>query len=662
MRIVSFFLFSVLSASSLSAAESADVVIVGGTPGGIMAGIAAAREGHSVILLERTRHVGGLPANGLGATDIATRGATGGLFLDFVGRVKKHYVEVYGAGSQQVKDCSDGYHFEPSVGAKVFGQMLAETGTGTSADAAPVARPTPGSEPVPVSAPKVRVLLMRQFDAAAENVRVENGRLREIRVLNRETKQLESYAAKVFIDATYEGDLAAAAGVPFRIGREPAAEFKEPMAGKLYKPWGAPPGPGSTGEGDKVIQAYNYRLCLTRDPAAETGTGSEPAGGRAAKAASGEVPVPVSAPMRPVPIEKPKNYNREKYASLVDDVRLGRVAAPADAKRGEMAWDGIGRVVNMVALPNGKTDANNQHAAFLSTDLPEENWAWPTESWAWRDRYAARLRDYTLGLLWFVQNDPALPADFRQRCRQWGLAKDEYTDNGHFPRQVYVREGRRIEGQYLFTAHDALPQKPRGRPPVHADSITASHYALDSHAVRKREPGRVHLDGFFSHPTAPYTVPYGVMLPKRLDGLLVPVAVSGTHVGFSTLRMEPCWMALGEAAGTAAAVSIRDNVPLRKIDIARVQDALLGRGAVLIYFQDVAPWHPAWPALQRVALQGHFPGWQAQLTRPVTAARAAELAAALGKTPPKVEEGKTTLGEALEGLGGRGAPVRGSAG
>lgn len=599
MRIVSFFFFALLTSSPLLAAESADVVIVGGTPGGIMAGIAAAREGQSVILLERTRHVGGLPANGLGATDIATRGATGGLFLDFVGRVKAHYVKTYGADSPQVKTCSDGYHFEPSVGAIIFAEMLAEQ-------------------------PKLRVLTMRQFDALPENVRVENGRLREIRILNRETQQLETYAAKVFIDATYEGDLAAAAGVPFRMGRESAAEFKEPMAGKIYKLWGGDVGPGSTGEGDKVIQAFNYRLPLTSDP------------------------------KRRVPIEKPKNYNREEYASLVDDIRNDRAPVPAGYQHWERDWNGIGRVVNMVELPNNKTDANNQHAAFLSTDLAEENWAWPVESWAWRDRFADRLRDYTLGLLWFVQNDAALPADFRGRCRQWGLAKDEYADNGHFPRQVYVREGRRMEGEYLFTAHDALRQKTGARPPVHADSITASHYALDSHAVRKREPDRVHLDGFFSHPTVPYTVPYRVMLPKRIDGLLVPVAVSGTHVGFSTLRMEPCWMALGEAAGTAAAVSIRTDVPLRKVDIAKVQDALLRRGAVLFYFQDAKPTHPAWPALQKLALKGLFPGWKAQLDQSITAARAAELAAALGKTPPKVEEGKTTLGEVLERLGGQG--------
>jgi outer membrane protein assembly factor BamB len=351
-----------------------------------------------------------------------------------------------------------------------------------------------------------------------------------------------------------------------------------------------------------------------------------------------------------VPIEKPADYRREDYASLVDDIRQNRVPAPPETPRREQAWDGIGRVVNMVTLPNHKTDANNQHAALLSTDLPEENWPWPTASWEWRDCYAKRLRDYTLGLLWFVQNDPELPEDFRTRSRAWGLAKDEYGDNGHFPRQVYVREGRRIEGDHLFTAHDALPIQPHGRPPIYVDSITASHYSLDSHAVRKREPGRVHLDGFFSYPTAPYTVPYGVIVPKNVEGLLIPVPVSGTHVGFSTLRMEPCWMALGEAAGVAASLSVRDQVTPRKIRIADLQEKLLAHGAVLIYFQDVKPGHPVWPVLQKLALRGFFPGWQAQLKRPVTVQRAGQLAQALGKMAPPVVEGKTTLGEVLVAL------------
>ena len=213
----------------------ADVVVVGGTPGGIMAAIAAAREGRSVILLERTRHVGGLPANGLGATDIATRGATGGLFLEFVARIREHYVRTYGEGSEQVRDASDGYHFEPSVAEAVFQAMLGET-------------------------PAVRILMMRQFDAQPENVTLEDGRLTRIRVTDREGGAKEEYAAGVFMDATYEGDLAAAAGVPYHMGREGAAEHDEPMAGRLYKQWNGPIGPGSSGLGDNAVQAYNFRL------------------------------------------------------------------------------------------------------------------------------------------------------------------------------------------------------------------------------------------------------------------------------------------------------------------------------------------------------------------------------------------------------------------
>jgi hypothetical protein len=572
-----------------AAAASYDVVIVGGTPGGIMAAIAAARGGRTALLLERTAHVGGLPANGLGATDIGTRGATGGLFLEFVGRVRAHYVAAYGEGSPQVKDCSDGYHFEPSVAEQVFGAMLAEN-------------------------PSVTVLRHRQFDARPEDVTLDGVRLAAIRVTDLETRAVEAYAAKVFVDATYEGDLAAAAGAPFRTGREGKAELDEPMAGRIYKAWGGPVGEGSTGEADKTVQAYNYRLCLT------------------------------TRPDNRVPIPKPDRFNREEYASLVDDVRLDRSTGQVG---GEKAWDGIGRVVNMVALPNGKTDANNQHLAFLSTDLPEENYPWPTADWAWRDRYARRLRDYSLGLLWFCQNDPALPADFRARCAEWGLAKDEYADNGGFPRQVYVREGRRIEGDHLFTAHDALPAKGGERPPLHADSVTASHYALDSHAVRRREPGRVHLDGFFSHGTKPYTVPYGAIVPKKIEGLLIPVPVSGTHVGFSTMRMEPCWMALGQAAGTAAAVAIADGSSVRKVNLLKVQRELLRQKAILLYYKDVPPGHPVFEAVQFFGLRGFLPGWEAKPDAAVAEADAARWAAWAGVDCPAVA---ATRGELLRML------------
>lgn len=566
---------------SCSANAQYDIVIVGGTPGGIMAGIASARQGKTSVILERTAHIGGLPANGLGATDIATRGATTGLFTEFVTRVKEHYIRKYGANSKQVQDCSDGFHFEPSVGELILEQMLAEQKS------------------------KVTVLKMRQFDSEPQNIVMRNDRIEQIRMLNRESGKTEMYSGKVFIDATYEGDLGAAANVPFRIGREGKEEFDEVGAGRVYKYWGGPESEGSTFQQDNAVQAYNYRLCLTNNPANR------------------------------MEVKKPLKYNREEYISMIEDVWSGKhtgvqmlsvTEAMLEENRKHIAkgntsnipgdvW-GIARITNMVKLPNEKTDANNQHMAFISTDLPEENWPWPTSSWPWRDAYAQRLRDYTQGLIWFTQNDKELPEHFRKAAKEWGFAKDEYTDNGNFPRQVYVREGRRFEGLYFFTAKDATAVTPGTRPIVHSSSITASHYALDSHAVRKREPGKSHLDGFLSYPASVYTVPLGVIIPKVVDNLLIPVPVSGSHIGFSTIRMEPCWMALGQAAGIAASIAIDDQVKIRRIDIKKLQKILIAEKATLIYYRDIKPTDENFEMVQTMGLLGYLPGWEAQLDDP----------------------------------------------
>lgn len=615
MKLSLHILFLVLALGTQARTRSYDVVIVGGTPAGITAAIAAAREGKSSVILERSAHIGGLPANGLGATDIATRGATAGLFARFVALNKAHYTEKYGADSPQARDCSDGYHFEPSVAVESFRQMLAEAGPG-----------------------RITVLIGRQFDAEARYVEKRGERIVSIRILDRTTGREERYRGAVFIDATYEGDLGAAAGVPFRTGREGADEYGEPCAGKIYRWWKhGPDAEGTTYEGDDAIQAYNYRLCLTDDP------------------------------QNRLAVPKPENYDREEFASLVGDVLDGRntdaryrnadsatiarnrrrieagerTSAPGDA------W-GMAKVTSMTRLPNAKTDANNQHLALISTDLPEENWPWPTAGWAWRDRFARRLRDYTLGLLWFAQHDEALPAHFRKECLRWGLAADEYRDNGGFPRQVYVREGRRLEGCYFFTAKDALPEAEGKRPPLHSSSVTASHYALDSHAVRKREAGRIHLDGFFSHPTAVYTVPYGVMVPRKIENLLFPTAVSGSHVGFSTLRMEPCWMALGEAAGTAAALAIDARTDVRGIAADSLQGRLLRHGATLVYLRDMKPGDPDYAQAQRLTLRGFFPEWEAGLDR-VTDEETARLWSSLAGREVTAD-GKTTRREWLRRL------------
>jgi hypothetical protein len=593
-----------------------DLVIVGGTPGGIMSGIAAARQGKTSVILERTSHIGGLPANGLGATDIATRGSTTGLFAEFIQRVKEHYVKKYGADSKQVKDCSDGFHFEPSVGEIVLEQMLAE------------------------HKDKITVLKMRQFDAEDKNITMKDNRIEKILILNRDSKKIEEYTGKIFVDATYEGDLGAAARVPFRLGREGRDEFNEPGAGRVYKYWGGPEGEGSTFQGDNAVQSYNYRLCLTNNPSNR------------------------------VEVKRPVKYNREEFVSLIEDVWTGRhtgtmmqniTADMLEENRKHIAkgnpskipgdvW-GIARITNMVSLPNDKTDANNQHMAFISTDLPEENWAWPTSSWEWRDTFAQRLRDYIQGLVWFAQNDKALPEHFRKAAKEWGFAKDEYTDNDNFPRQVYVREGRRFEGVYFFTAADAIPVAAGARPPVHSTSITASHYALDSHAVRKREPNKIHLDGFLSYPSDVYTVPYGVMVPKTIDNLLLPVPVSGSHIGFSTLRMEPCWMALGQAAGVAAALAIDQQMKVRNVNVLDMQKLLLDQNATLMYFKDVTPVDKNFKMVQHMGLQGYLPDWEARLNDPADQKTFEAWQKRSGKKL-KFEAGKTTRGELLLEIAG----------
>jgi hypothetical protein len=275
-------------------------------------------------------------------------------------------------------------------------------------------------------------------------------------------------------------------------------------------------------------------------------------------------------------------------------------------------------VMNPVRLPNSKFDANNHHYSLLSTDLPEENWWYPKADWKWRDAFAIRLKNYTLGLLWFAQHDTMLPLEFRKDCLKYGLCKDEYLDNKHFPRQVYVREARRIEGEHFFTAHDALPVPESERPPVHQTSVTASHYAIDSHAMRKREPQRVHLDGFISYHTQPYTVPYGVMVPRNSENLLVPVCVSASHVGLGTLRMEPCWMALGQAAGLASSMAIDDATPVSRIQVGKLQDKLLNQKAVLIYVKNVPPNHADYKVVQKAVLKLGIPTYEIDLNARVT--------------------------------------------
>ena len=577
-----------------------DVVVVGGTAAGVAAAVAAAREGARVLLVEATQHVGGLMSSGLGRTDIGARGTIAGLFKQVVNRLRDHYIATYGPQSPQAKESGDGYELEPHLAEAAFEQLLAEQpsitvwkgwrlgweGGPTLLDGGRwLVETRPGCGPDrPAGTPErtVEALVLEAVDPSG----AATGERRRV-------------AAAAFVDATYEGDVALGAGAPYRIGREGREAFGEPHAGVLYQDFHTKLCYSeSTGAADRRLQAYNYRLCLTRVPENRR------------------------------PITQPADYDRARYASLVEDVRAGRILA-------FMGWGGTG-VLNQATLPNGKTDCNNHHYAFLSTDWPEANDDYAEAGPERRREIAAAHRAYTEGLLWFCQHDPALPEWFRAEAGVWGYAADEFQDNGGFPRQMYVREAARIVGEYTFSAQDASRAPHGGRAPVHWDSVACGGYGIDSHATRRREDaglrqvgatsyaerapddfrvraagnragaipgaegdGRVYgLEGFFSIGSVPYQLPYRIMLPAGVDGLLVPVAVSATHLGFGTIRMEPTWMALGEAAGTAAALAVRGGVRVRDVPRAALQRALLARGQVITYLEDVLP--------------AHFPGHEAQ--------------------------------------------------
>lgn len=395
--------------------------------------------------------------------------------------------------------------------------------------------------------------------------------------------------AAVFIDATYEGDIPAMCGATYRVGRESREEFGEPFAGVLYMDhYTRMILPGSTGRPDKRVQAYNFRLTLTANP-----------------------------DNRVMP-KKPASYNRDEYLQVLESVEKGRIKTVQD-------------VLNIVFIANGKSDTNNMPRSLISTDLPEENYRYPEAGYAEREVIVQRHKDYILGLLWFLQNDPEMPEALRAECAQYGFAKDEYPDtDDHFPRQLYVREARRFWCDYNFTARDAMIGPGLERTPIHWNSIACGGYAMDSHATQKREPGKEHMEGFYwmGGMTQPYQIPYGVMVPQSVNGLLVPGAACGTHIGFGTLRMEPVWMALGQAAGTAAHIARQLYVEPRDVPVSRVQTLLLNDGAIITTFNEMKLTKPVMTDEQLKAMQfwgtrGFFTSYDALPNEPLTRGEAA---------------------------------------
>ncbi len=523
-------------------APNYDIVIYGATPAGIFAALNAAREGHSVALVEEYPHIGGLMTGGLSFTDFRSLESLSGTFNEYRFRVLDYYKKKYGLNSKQVADSYSGVNAEPQVTLMIFKQMLAEQST-------------------------IRVFTQHRLTkATVQKNQAGRSTLASATFVDLPTRKSVTMSGKVFIDATYEGDLAVAAGAEYRIGRESREEFCEIHAGHIFTKNGQIV-TGSTGEGDAKVQAYNFRLIMT-DSAANRRM-----------------------------IEKPANYNREEFLPIAEVFASGKVKEIFTQSR-----EGILRVQPLV---NRKADINDIKNAPVRMSSLGQNYAYPDGSPEVRAKIIQEHKEHILGMIYFLQNDESIPLSARQEAREWGLAKDEFTDNENFPYRLYIREARRVMGDVVFTENspDLAPGSIRSR--LEPDAVAISDYALNCHGVAP--PGPLYPDmteGDFNASPQPFQIPYGVMLPRGFDNLLVPVAVSSSHVGFCGIRLEPTWSALGQAAGLAAHLSLKNKVPAPKVNVAELQALLLKKDGKLIYVSDVEADSPYFEAVQYFGAKG----------------------------------------------------------
>ncbi|MBI5831030.1 MAG: FAD-dependent oxidoreductase [Armatimonadetes bacterium] len=557
-----------------------DAVVYGATPGGIAAAVALGRRGRRVALVEPTEALGGMITGGLGRTDFGSIHALGGPFREFMEAVSAWYSQHYPADHPNQAAKRDGLYFEPSVARAIFTGWLS-------------AQPT--------------VTVLRECHLVG--MVSDGGRARAAVIVDRRRAVRRVLTAPVFIDASYEGDLAAAAGARYRIGREPKTEFGEPHAGRLWWDVWQRKVMEVPGEGDRVVQAYNYRLCLTRDPANRLD------------------------PPRPL------RFDRERYVGLLADIDKGRLKALTD-------------ILSILPLPGDKFDANNHPQGNPSSDLVRGADTWPEADWDTRVTLVGAHRDHIVGLLWFLRGDPAVPEKLRADTLTWGLAADEFPEQEGWPSCLYVREGRRIVGETIFTQHDAMSAPGQDRPTAKADAIAVGAYPMDSHATGGRHPEHPDwLEGFFylaRGETRPYGIPYGVMLPRGVSGVVVCSAVSSTHVGYGSLRMEPVFMSLGLAAGLAADHALTEHRSPADLDRERLQLDLLGQRQVLCVFEDVSFDTPGWVGFQILGCRGAFPGYLAEPDKPLTGRVWREwVKLALGKTADVPDDDQPLTIEAL---------------
>lgn len=521
----------------------ADVVVYGGTSAAVIAAVEVIRSGKSVILVSPGIHLGGLTSEGLGFTDTGKKETIGGLSRDFYHRIWLHYNDVsswiwqkkqefgnVGQGTPAI----DGENrtmwlFEPHVAEQIFEEYISEN--------------------------HIRVFRDEWLN------RKTGIELKDGRIVSMTTLSGKKFSGKMFIDATYEGDLMAAAGVSYAVGRESNAEYGETWNGiqkgafhhrhnflflkppvSAYKipgdpqsgllPKISPQPPGENGAGDNRVQAYCFRLCMTNHP-------------------DNRIPFP-----------RPENYDSTQYELLLRVFQTG--------------WDeGFEK---FDAIPNRKTDTNN-HGPFSSDNIGM-NYDYPEAGYERRKEIIREHENYQKGFFWFMANDPRMPADKRERMQAWGLSKDEFTDNGGWPRQMYIREARRMKGQFVMTENELMKRKPT------PGSIGMGSYTIDSHNVQRYadENGNVQNEGDIGvRLPGPYEIAFGSILPKKEEcaNLLVPVCVSASHIAYGSIRMEPVFMILGQSAAVAACLAIDRKIAVQDVPYSELREILLRKGQVL---------------------------------------------------------------------------------
>lgn len=519
----------------------ADVIVYGGTSAAIISAVQVVKMGKTVIVVSPDKHLGGLTSGGLGFTDTGNKSVIGGLSKNFYERLFVHYQNENswiwerkadfgnkGQGTVAMDNQTGSmWLFEPHAAENIFEDLLREN--------------------------NIKIYRDEWIDRSGKGVVKKGAAIKSFKTMSGKV-----FAGKMFIDATYEGDLMAEAEVSYAVGREANEKFGENWNGiqtkvkhhqhrfeKDIDPYVIPgnpesgllpeisaDAPGKYGDGDQRLQAYCFRLCMSNHP-------------------DNRIPFP-----------KPEGYDARRFELL--------------KRIFESGWNDVFSKFDM--LPNRKTDTNN-HGPF-SSDYIGKNYDYPEASYDERKAIIKEHEIYQKGYLYFLQNDPSVPAEIHLKMQEWGLAKDEFTDNDHWPHQLYIREARRMQGDYIMTESDALGKTNIKRP------IGMGSYTLDSHNAQRyvTQEGFVQNEGDVGvHPDRPYSIDYGSILPmeKECSNLLVPVCLSSTHIAFGSIRMEPVFMILGQSAATAAVLAIDKKVSPQRLDYEVLRQTLLSNHQVL---------------------------------------------------------------------------------